>query len=97
MRKELQEFIRASEALLAHTLRDPLKDEECEMIEFYVVSLVAQSQRVSSLADGAAHQAMTTTTFPWANLTEANIPYSKHATVGPTGFLYAHLHRPLVD
>jgi len=27
---------------LAHTLRDPLKDEECEMIEFYVVSLVAQ-------------------------------------------------------
>ena len=42
MRKELQEFIRAAEALLAHTLRDPLKDEECEMIEFYVVSLVAQ-------------------------------------------------------
>ena len=42
MRKELQEFIRASETLLAHTPRDPLKDEECEMIEFYVVSLVAE-------------------------------------------------------
>ena len=42
MRKELREFIRASEALLSPTLRAPLKDEECEMIEFYVVSLVAQ-------------------------------------------------------
>jgi hypothetical protein len=49
IRKELQDFIRASETLLSPvSLREPLKEDEWQVIEFYASSLVREHCKLPS-------------------------------------------------